>query len=67
MAKIDFQVSVAGQPCTVISLSYDPREIPQDVATSPSRQMRWTMDEAMDHLREEVGHNDFEVVYWWWL
>lgn len=66
MSKIDFQVSVAGQPSTVITVEYEQQELPPGI-TMPYDIMGFRMQEALDELTKEIGHTDYKVEYWMWL
>ena len=53
---IDFHVSVGGMRSQIIRIEYESHPQVQDV-----------MQEAVDALKKEVGHDDIEVVYCYWI
>lgn len=65
---IDFDVSVAGLPQQIIRVEYKSQYSTEDI--DPMRHadaMRKTFNEAIDALKKEIGHGDFEIVYWYWI
>lgn len=59
--KINFDVSVSGMPAIVVSIEYE-SNLPEDL-----RFGGYVMEEAIKALEKELGHSDFEVVYWDWI
>lgn len=67
MQKLDFIVSVGGLPNEVIRVEYEEEPIPPEIWSSPYAIMGFRMNEAVEALRKEIEHDDFEITYWEWL
>lgn len=65
---IDFQVSIGGQPTIIERVEYESefasREEILKLKYTETRKV-WT--EALDALKKQIGHDDYDVHYWWWI
>lgn len=65
---IDFQVSIAGQPTIIVRIEYESKFKDRiEILNLPYSETNVVMKEAMEYLQKEIGHDDYEVHYWWWM
>jgi len=64
---IIFLVSVSGMSATSIRVYYEQKETPEELKNSPSAEGRFIWKQATDALQKEIGHDDYEIVYWDWV
>lgn len=64
MLRIDFQVSISGQPTVIEHIEFEESAAAKS-GTYENRNAAF--NEAIEIMKKQIGHDDFEICYWWWL
>lgn len=65
---IDFDVSVSGLPAQIIRIEYESHyKNKEEILSKKYSETEDVMQEAIDALTKEIGHNDYDVQYWYWI
>lgn len=65
---IDFDVSISGMNTIIMRIEYESHYASiEEILSKPYSETKDVMQEAIQALEKEIGHKDYDVMYWYWI
>jgi hypothetical protein len=65
---INFEVSIGGMTPVVVRVEYEASYSSfEELKGKPYSETRFVFTEAIEALKKQIGHDDFNIQYWDWV